>query len=147
MDDELAGLGQVLGQQGPPHVTAQGVLQRKAEEKFLRGSALITELHRQGSIPLMHHTKSVYITGGVNAQNEKYFCNRHLSLCPGPSYRWTPGRGAESHGAPRHTGKDLRGRAGHQPPCVSPDREHSLSELQLPALEDEDTDATLVRTQ
>ena len=35
-----------------------------------------------------------------------------------------------------HTGKDPRGRAGHQPPCVSPDREHSLSELQLPALED-----------
>ena len=52
-----------------------------------------------------------------------------------------------SRSPPRYTGKDLRGRAGHQPPCVSPDREHSLSELQLPALEDEDTDATLVRTQ
>lgn len=37
---------------------------------------------------------------GVNAQNEKYFCNRHLSPCPGPSYSWTPGMGAESHGAP-----------------------------------------------
>lgn len=26
MNDEFTGLGQVLGQQGPPHVTAQGVL-------------------------------------------------------------------------------------------------------------------------
>lgn len=32
MDDEFTGLGQVLGQQGSPHVTAQGILEGKAEE-------------------------------------------------------------------------------------------------------------------
>lgn len=32
VNDEFAGLGQVLGQQRPPHVTAQGVLQGEVGE-------------------------------------------------------------------------------------------------------------------
>lgn len=33
VNDEFTGLGQVLGQQGPPHVTAQCVLEEKQERQ------------------------------------------------------------------------------------------------------------------
>lgn len=42
MNDEFTGLGQVLGQQGPPHVTAQGVLEEKQETNVISLGFVLT---------------------------------------------------------------------------------------------------------
>lgn len=42
VNDEFTGLGQVLGQQGPPHVTAQCVLEEKQETNVISVGFVLT---------------------------------------------------------------------------------------------------------
>lgn len=79
MNDEFTGLRQVLGQQRPPHVTAQGVLEGEVGEDVpLVRSAVIMELYskRQVSQHTLGKLGPITVLFEINRRNMGSQCSK-----------------------------------------------------------------------